>query len=81
MWSPLNGHLELISFILTKHCLIRKAPLFSLYGVPLDLLFFLFIDIHRFIWRHQKSASKALYNVSAKYRFNYLGDFMSCIKA
>lgn len=39
--SPLNGHLELISFILTEHCLIRKAPLFSLCGVPLDLVFFL----------------------------------------
>lgn len=43
MWSPLNGHSELISFILTKHCLIREAPLLSLYGVSLDLgLFFLF---------------------------------------
>lgn len=83
MWSPLNGHLELISFILTKHCLIREGPLFSLYGLLLDLvgLFcFLFIDNNGFIWRHQKSASKTLCNVS-KYQFNYLGNSTSWIKA
>lgn len=80
MWNPLNGHLELISFILTKHCLIKKAPLFSLYCVPLDLVFFLkYTDC--FVRRHQKSASKMLCNVAPKYQFSYLGNFMSCIKA
>ncbi len=80
MWNPLNGHLELISFILTKHCLIRKAPLFSPHGVPLDLVFFLkYTDC--FVRRHQKSASKTLCNVAAEYQVNYLGNFMSCIRA
>lgn len=64
MWNPLNGHLELISFSLTKHCLIRKAPLFSLYGVALDLVFFLkYTDC--FVRRHLKSASKTLRNAAA----------------
>lgn len=63
MWNTLNGHLEHISFILTKHCLIRKAALFSLYGVPLDLVFFLkYTDC--FVRRHQKSASKMFGNIA-----------------
>lgn len=81
MWNPLNRHLELISFILTKHCLIKKPPLFSLHSAPLDLVFFLkYTDC--FVRRHQKSlASKTSCNVAAKYQFRYLGSFMSCIKA
>lgn len=80
MWNDVNGHLELISFILTKNCLIREAPLFSLYGVPLDLVFFLKYT-NCFLGRHKKSASKTFCNVSAKCQFNYLGNFMSCIEA
>lgn len=40
MWSPLNGHLQLIRYILTKHFLIKKPPLFSFYGVPLVFVCF-----------------------------------------
>lgn len=80
MWNPLNGHLELISFSLTKHCLIRKAPLFSLYSVASDPVFFLeYTDC--FVRRHQKSASKTLCSVAAEYQVSYLGNFMSCIEA
>lgn len=71
MWSDLNGHLELIRFIHGKYCLIRKAPLFSLYG------FLEIWDTDCFGRRHQKAASKLLRNVAAKYLVN----FMSCVKA
>lgn len=80
MWNLLNGHLELISFTLTKHCLIQKAPSVSLHSLPLDLVFLLKYN-DCFVRRHQMSASRMLCNVVAKYQFSYLGNSMSCIKA
>lgn len=41
MRSPGNGHSQLISFRLTKHCLIRNTPVFPLRGVALHLVCFL----------------------------------------
>lgn len=75
MWNPLNGHLGLISFILTNYCLIRKTPLFSLYGAPLFGTNSVLVGATKS--QHQRRYTMLPLNISSA----ILAIFMSRIKA